>query len=112
MQYNVVSSSYLPDYPHKYGSEGGCADHSVFERMKKYQASGVEEPVKVSACITTKPLPFLPAHKLNTLMDKAHEIKKIFSRTNSTLEYVYIFSRVYMLSVLDLIIRNVDAQPF
>ncbi|CAB1339406.1 unnamed protein product [Coregonus sp. 'balchen'] len=23
------------DYPHKYGSEGGCADHSVFERMKK-----------------------------------------------------------------------------
>uniref|UniRef100_A0A8C6WV40 Disintegrin and metalloproteinase domain-containing protein 10 n=1 Tax=Neogobius melanostomus TaxID=47308 RepID=A0A8C6WV40_9GOBI len=27
------------DYPHKYGSEGGCADHSVFERMKKYQAS-------------------------------------------------------------------------
>uniref|UniRef100_A0A7N6AV78 Disintegrin and metalloproteinase domain-containing protein 10 n=1 Tax=Anabas testudineus TaxID=64144 RepID=A0A7N6AV78_ANATE len=36
------------DYPHKYGSEGGCADHSVFERMKKYQASAVEEPVKVS----------------------------------------------------------------
>ncbi|KAM4744814.1 disintegrin and metalloproteinase domain-containing protein 10 [Anableps anableps] len=31
-------------YPHKYGSEGGCADHSVFERMKKYQASAVEEP--------------------------------------------------------------------
>uniref|UniRef100_A0A8C7PHS5 Disintegrin and metalloproteinase domain-containing protein 10 n=1 Tax=Oncorhynchus mykiss TaxID=8022 RepID=A0A8C7PHS5_ONCMY len=25
------------NYPHKYGSEGGCADHSVFERMKKYQ---------------------------------------------------------------------------
>ncbi|KAL1007267.1 hypothetical protein UPYG_G00084320 [Umbra pygmaea] len=33
-------------YPHKYGSEGGCADHSVFERMKKYQASAVEEPQK------------------------------------------------------------------
>ncbi|MEQ2231351.1 Disintegrin and metalloproteinase domain-containing protein 10, partial [Ilyodon furcidens] len=31
-------------YPHKYGSEGGCANHSVFERMKKYQASAVEEP--------------------------------------------------------------------
>ncbi|XP_015247315.1 PREDICTED: disintegrin and metalloproteinase domain-containing protein 10 [Cyprinodon variegatus] len=31
-------------YPHKYGSEGGCADHSVFERMKKYQASAVQEP--------------------------------------------------------------------
>uniref|UniRef100_A0A8C7PI03 Disintegrin and metalloproteinase domain-containing protein 10 n=1 Tax=Oncorhynchus mykiss TaxID=8022 RepID=A0A8C7PI03_ONCMY len=30
------------NYPHKYGSEGGCADHSVFERMKKYQASGEE----------------------------------------------------------------------
>uniref|UniRef100_A0A665VEE0 Disintegrin and metalloproteinase domain-containing protein 10 n=1 Tax=Echeneis naucrates TaxID=173247 RepID=A0A665VEE0_ECHNA len=27
------------DYPHKYGSEAGCADHSVFERMRKYQAS-------------------------------------------------------------------------
>uniref|UniRef100_A0AAQ4PCE3 Disintegrin and metalloproteinase domain-containing protein 10 n=1 Tax=Gasterosteus aculeatus aculeatus TaxID=481459 RepID=A0AAQ4PCE3_GASAC len=31
-------------YPHKYGSEGGCADRSVFERMKKYQASA--EPSK------------------------------------------------------------------
>ncbi|XP_073692307.1 disintegrin and metalloproteinase domain-containing protein 10 isoform X1 [Garra rufa] len=34
------------DYPHKYGAEGGCADHSVFERMKKYQASAVEEPTQ------------------------------------------------------------------
>ncbi|XP_013883020.1 disintegrin and metalloproteinase domain-containing protein 10 [Austrofundulus limnaeus] len=33
-------------YPHKYGSEGGCADHSVFERMKKYQTSAVQEPGK------------------------------------------------------------------
>uniref|UniRef100_A0A3B3QJA2 Disintegrin and metalloproteinase domain-containing protein 10 n=1 Tax=Paramormyrops kingsleyae TaxID=1676925 RepID=A0A3B3QJA2_9TELE len=33
-------------YPHKYGAEGGCADHSVFERMKKYQQSAVEEPAK------------------------------------------------------------------
>ncbi|KAJ8391599.1 hypothetical protein AAFF_G00087400, partial [Aldrovandia affinis] len=34
------------DYPHKYGPEGGCADHSVFQRMKMYQASAVEEPTK------------------------------------------------------------------
>ncbi|TRZ00606.1 hypothetical protein DNTS_031644, partial [Danionella cerebrum] len=34
------------DYPHKYGAEGGCADHSVFERMKRYQASAVEEPIQ------------------------------------------------------------------
>ncbi|KAL4613367.1 disintegrin and metalloproteinase domain-containing protein 10 [Arapaima gigas] len=33
-------------YPHKYGAQGGCADHSVFERMRKYQASAVEEPTK------------------------------------------------------------------
>ncbi|XP_037652175.1 disintegrin and metalloproteinase domain-containing protein 10 [Sebastes umbrosus] len=33
-------------YPHKHGSEGGCADHSVYEKMKKYQATAVEEPVK------------------------------------------------------------------
>ncbi|XP_015234460.1 PREDICTED: disintegrin and metalloproteinase domain-containing protein 10-like [Cyprinodon variegatus] len=33
-------------YPHKYGPEGGCADSSVFERMRKYQASAVEEPAK------------------------------------------------------------------
>uniref|UniRef100_A0A669DDS1 Disintegrin and metalloproteinase domain-containing protein 10 n=1 Tax=Oreochromis niloticus TaxID=8128 RepID=A0A669DDS1_ORENI len=33
-------------YPHKYGPEGGCADSSVFERMKKYQASAVEQPPK------------------------------------------------------------------
>uniref|UniRef100_A0A8C2HWD0 Disintegrin and metalloproteinase domain-containing protein 10 n=1 Tax=Cyprinus carpio TaxID=7962 RepID=A0A8C2HWD0_CYPCA len=36
----------LYEYPHKYGPEGGCADSSVFERMKKYQASALEEPVK------------------------------------------------------------------
>ncbi|KAI5608973.1 ADAM metallopeptidase domain 10b precursor, partial [Silurus asotus] len=36
------------DYPHKYGPQGGCADHSVFQRMKKYQMSAVEEPVKVN----------------------------------------------------------------
>ncbi|CAL8244718.1 unnamed protein product [Lota lota] len=35
-------------YPHKYGSEGGCADHSVFERMRKYQASAVQEPLQKS----------------------------------------------------------------
>uniref|UniRef100_A0A3P8UNZ6 Disintegrin and metalloproteinase domain-containing protein 10 n=1 Tax=Cynoglossus semilaevis TaxID=244447 RepID=A0A3P8UNZ6_CYNSE len=34
------------DYPHKYGSEGGCADHTVFERMRRYQASAVEEPAQ------------------------------------------------------------------
>ncbi|XP_048828902.1 disintegrin and metalloproteinase domain-containing protein 10-like [Brienomyrus brachyistius] len=34
------------DYPHKYGPQGGCADHSVFERMRKYQGSAMEEPAK------------------------------------------------------------------
>ncbi|XP_052457946.1 disintegrin and metalloproteinase domain-containing protein 10 isoform X1 [Carassius gibelio] len=34
------------DYPHKYGAEGGCADHSVFERMKKYQISAVKKPTQ------------------------------------------------------------------
>uniref|UniRef100_A0A8B9HV34 Disintegrin and metalloproteinase domain-containing protein 10 n=1 Tax=Astyanax mexicanus TaxID=7994 RepID=A0A8B9HV34_ASTMX len=33
-------------YPHKYGREGGCADHSVFDRMKKYQASAVDSPAQ------------------------------------------------------------------
>ncbi|XP_053573502.1 disintegrin and metalloproteinase domain-containing protein 10 isoform X2 [Bombina bombina] len=33
-------------YPHKYGAQGGCADHSVFERMKKYQMTAQEEPVE------------------------------------------------------------------
>ncbi|KAM9409775.1 disintegrin and metalloproteinase domain-containing protein 10 isoform 2-T2 [Pholidichthys leucotaenia] len=40
------------DYPHKYGSEGGCADHSVFERMRTYQASAVEEPVNGVRSVT------------------------------------------------------------
>ncbi|KAJ7311314.1 hypothetical protein JRQ81_006930 [Phrynocephalus forsythii] len=31
-------------YPHKYGPQGGCADHSVFERMRNYQMTGAEEP--------------------------------------------------------------------
>ncbi|XP_031413734.1 disintegrin and metalloproteinase domain-containing protein 10 [Clupea harengus] len=34
------------NYPHKYGAEGGCADESILEKMKKYQASVVEEPDK------------------------------------------------------------------
>uniref|UniRef100_A0AAX7W0E3 Disintegrin and metalloproteinase domain-containing protein 10 n=1 Tax=Astatotilapia calliptera TaxID=8154 RepID=A0AAX7W0E3_ASTCA len=34
-------------YPHKYGPEGGCADSSVFEKMKKYQTSAVEQPPKL-----------------------------------------------------------------
>ncbi|MGH0130365.1 UNVERIFIED_CONTAM: hypothetical protein FKN15_042274 [Acipenser sinensis] len=39
-------------YPHKYGAQGGCADHSVFDRMKKYQASGtLEENPKISSHI-------------------------------------------------------------
>uniref|UniRef100_A0A667YQC1 Disintegrin and metalloproteinase domain-containing protein 10 n=1 Tax=Myripristis murdjan TaxID=586833 RepID=A0A667YQC1_9TELE len=42
------------NYPHKYGSEGGCADHSVFERMKKYQASAMEEPHSHSPVIFRK----------------------------------------------------------
>lgn len=58
-----LSPPRLPDYPHKYGSEGGCADHSVFERMRKYQASGVEEPVQVRPCITIKPHLLFPGHK-------------------------------------------------
>uniref|UniRef100_A0A674E9W4 Disintegrin and metalloproteinase domain-containing protein 10 n=1 Tax=Salmo trutta TaxID=8032 RepID=A0A674E9W4_SALTR len=37
-----IYTGQIYDYPHKYGPEGGCADHSVFERMKKYQASAVE----------------------------------------------------------------------
>uniref|UniRef100_A0A8B9HR05 Disintegrin and metalloproteinase domain-containing protein 10 n=1 Tax=Astyanax mexicanus TaxID=7994 RepID=A0A8B9HR05_ASTMX len=36
-------------YPHKYGREGGCADHSVFDRMKKYQASAVDSPAQERA---------------------------------------------------------------
>ncbi|KAI5626321.1 disintegrin and metalloproteinase domain-containing protein 10 isoform X1 [Silurus asotus] len=34
------------DYPHKYGQEGGCADRSILEKMKKYQASAVETPAE------------------------------------------------------------------
>ncbi|MBN3296285.1 ADA10 protein, partial [Amia calva] len=37
------------NYPHKYGPEGGCADRSVFEKMKKYQASGVDAMPKESS---------------------------------------------------------------
>uniref|UniRef100_A0A2K5SIS8 Disintegrin and metalloproteinase domain-containing protein 10 n=1 Tax=Cebus imitator TaxID=2715852 RepID=A0A2K5SIS8_CEBIM len=35
------------NYPHKYGPQGGCADHSVFERMRKYQMTGVEEVTQI-----------------------------------------------------------------
>lgn len=44
------------DYPHKYGPQGGCADHSVFERMRKYQMTGVEEgtQVRISAFVKLK----------------------------------------------------------
>lgn len=84
----------LPDYPHKYGSEGGCADHSVFERMKKYQASAVDEPVKVSASITNnKALPPRSSSQLNTQMDKDHEIKNNLPHSYAKSRNVFIFSR-------------------
>ncbi|XP_064192462.1 disintegrin and metalloproteinase domain-containing protein 10-like isoform X2 [Anguilla rostrata] len=44
-------------YPHKYGPEGGCADRSVFERMKKYQASAVEEPAKTNEVVVEEEEP-------------------------------------------------------
>uniref|UniRef100_A0A669FBJ6 Disintegrin and metalloproteinase domain-containing protein 10 n=1 Tax=Oreochromis niloticus TaxID=8128 RepID=A0A669FBJ6_ORENI len=54
------------NYPHKYGSEGGCADHSVFERMKKYQASA-EEPARVSE---SKDIPVILRKKRATGKEK------------------------------------------
>uniref|UniRef100_A0A6I8N3B4 Disintegrin and metalloproteinase domain-containing protein 10 n=1 Tax=Ornithorhynchus anatinus TaxID=9258 RepID=A0A6I8N3B4_ORNAN len=38
-----IYTGHIYEYPHKYGPQGGCADHSVFERMRKYQMTGVEE---------------------------------------------------------------------
>uniref|UniRef100_A0A8C5BY24 Disintegrin and metalloproteinase domain-containing protein 10 n=1 Tax=Gadus morhua TaxID=8049 RepID=A0A8C5BY24_GADMO len=43
-------------YPHKYGSEGGCADHSVFERMRRYQESATEQPVQVGEDLPPGPV--------------------------------------------------------
>lgn len=34
------------DIPYKYGPQGGCADHSVFGMMRKYQMI-VEEVIQV-----------------------------------------------------------------
>ncbi|XP_068168709.1 disintegrin and metalloproteinase domain-containing protein 10-like [Antennarius striatus] len=34
------------NYPHKYGAEGGCADHAVFKKMRKFQESGMKELAK------------------------------------------------------------------
>ncbi|XP_024151231.1 disintegrin and metalloproteinase domain-containing protein 10 [Oryzias melastigma] len=44
--HSVIYHEHDIDYPHKYGPEGGCAHHSVFERMKEYQMSAVEESDK------------------------------------------------------------------
>ncbi|KAG9341139.1 hypothetical protein JZ751_019577, partial [Albula glossodonta] len=46
VDFSALGTELHREYPHKYGAEGGCADHSVFERMKKYQMSAVEEPAK------------------------------------------------------------------
>lgn len=43
----MIRFLYSLDYPHKYGPQGGCADHTVFERMRKYQMTGVEEATQV-----------------------------------------------------------------
>ena len=56
------------DYPHKYGPEGGCADHSVFEKMKKYQSSVVEEPALVN-----------PYHTATTLLSACHRSTQIIT---------------------------------
>uniref|UniRef100_A0A8B9HTI0 Disintegrin and metalloproteinase domain-containing protein 10 n=1 Tax=Astyanax mexicanus TaxID=7994 RepID=A0A8B9HTI0_ASTMX len=48
VQLNMLLSKYFSPFglelQNKYGREGGCADHSVFDRMKKYQASAVDSP--------------------------------------------------------------------
>lgn len=74
---SLSSPPYLPDYPHKYGSEGGCADHSVFDKMRKYQASAVEEQTKVCTDKDPSLPPLPPRPELNTQMDEAHEIINI-----------------------------------
>lgn len=45
-------------------------------------------------------------------MEKVYEIKMILSLIHPTLDYGYIFSTVYMLSALDLIISNFETQHF
>lgn len=45
-------------------------------------------------------------------MEKAYEIKVILSLIRPTLDYGYIFSTVYMVSALDLIISNLEKITF
>ncbi|XP_077569691.1 disintegrin and metalloproteinase domain-containing protein 10 [Stigmatopora nigra] len=50
MNMNFHSIIYHEDnitYPHKYGSDGSCADPTTFQRMRKYQESAIDSPVKV-----------------------------------------------------------------
>uniref|UniRef100_A0A672GHP2 Disintegrin and metalloproteinase domain-containing protein 10 n=1 Tax=Salarias fasciatus TaxID=181472 RepID=A0A672GHP2_SALFA len=94
------------NYPHKYGSEGGCADHSVFERMKKYQASAAEEPVKVRAGVIT--VDSTDHHCLCRAAGKEKNTCQLFIQTDH-LFYKYYGTREAVIAQISSHVKAIDS---
>uniref|UniRef100_A0A667X660 Disintegrin and metalloproteinase domain-containing protein 10 n=1 Tax=Myripristis murdjan TaxID=586833 RepID=A0A667X660_9TELE len=92
------------DYPHKYGPEGGCADHSVFERMKKYQSSAIEEPTKEAEADANDPV--LLRKKRMTQVEK--NTCQLFIQTDH-LFYKYYKTREAVIAQISSHVKAIDA---
>ncbi|XP_053783502.1 disintegrin and metalloproteinase domain-containing protein 10 isoform X3 [Desmodus rotundus] len=76
------------NYPHKYGPQGGCADHSVFERMRKYQMTGVEEVTQINTTADEKD-PTNPFRFPNIGVEKFLELNSEQNHDDYCLAYVF-----------------------
>lgn len=97
------------DYPHKYGSEGGCADHSVFEKMKNYQASALKEPVKNEDYVSEKEsshIPVILRTKRATGLDK--NTCQLFIQTDH-LFFKYYGSREAVIAQISSHVKAIDS---
>uniref|UniRef100_A0A8C2HIF3 Disintegrin and metalloproteinase domain-containing protein 10 n=1 Tax=Cyprinus carpio TaxID=7962 RepID=A0A8C2HIF3_CYPCA len=92
------------DYPHRYGPGGGCADSSVFERMKRYQASALEDPLKET--ITSTDDHVLLRKKRMTQVEK--NTCQLFIQTDH-LFYKYYTSREAVIAQISSHVKAIDA---
>uniref|UniRef100_A0AAY4B2G3 Disintegrin and metalloproteinase domain-containing protein 10 n=1 Tax=Denticeps clupeoides TaxID=299321 RepID=A0AAY4B2G3_9TELE len=93
-------------YPHKYGPDGGCADHTVFERMQKYQASGVMEMAEESSSKTETDDPVLLRKKRMTQVEK--NTCQLFIQTDH-LFFKYYKTREAVIAQISSHVKAIDA---
>uniref|UniRef100_A0A8C1R0U5 Disintegrin and metalloproteinase domain-containing protein 10 n=1 Tax=Cyprinus carpio TaxID=7962 RepID=A0A8C1R0U5_CYPCA len=93
-------------YPHRYGPGGGCADSSVFERMKRYQASVMRRLCFPQETITSTDDHVLLRKKRMTQVEK--NTCQLFIQTDH-LFYKYYTSREAVIAQISSHVKAIDA---